>query len=591
MRKEHQKYVHDLLTDQDNDKGEVNKRFWTYIKHRRGDTSSITAIKTDNRLITDRKGIADALNNQFQSVFSPTDLSATQTTLSDLSPSIKNKLNMDDLHITKEGVLKLLLKLKPYKATGPDGISARVMKEMAAVLAGPLCNIFNMSLEHSSVPDDWRHANVTPIFKKGDRCKPENYRPISLTCIASKIMEHIVTSHMMKYIERNNILHPKQHGFRARLSCETQLVELVSDISAELDAGREVDACLLDFSKAFDKVNHHKLLQKMKTIGICDQITGWTASFLSGRTQTVTLQGTCSDLCAVTSGVPQGSVIGPALFLLYINDLPGIVRSRVRLFADDTIIYTTTDKSDQLTKDLTSLEEWETDNKMKFHPAKCEVIRFSRKRSKTPTSPYPLHGETIPQVKTIKYLGVKIQDDLRWSPHVEYITTRASTTLGFIKRTIPPNATTLRAKAYKQLIRPTLEYASCAWDPLTKTLSAKVEAVQRRSARAAFNIPRTSHASTTNMLQRLDWELLEARRAARRMSLFRAMHFGEVKTNIRDYISPSECLTSTRRHSQQYRMSHHNTKAHMGSFFIRTSRDWNQLDPTNRLLYCCCSPG
>ena len=583
MRKQHRSYIHNMLTESEDTSATTNKKFWTYVKHRRGDTSEITAIKTDHRLLTDKKSMANALNHQFHSVFSPAE--PAQPTI---DKDQNNITVMNNIFVHKDGVLKLLKDLKPNKASGPDNISARLLKETADIIADPLCYIYNQSLSKSEVPSDWRHANVTPIFKKGDKSKPENYRPISLTCIASKVLEHIVTSHIMKFIEGNNILFPQQHGFRSKLSCETQLVELVSDISKELDAEREVDACLLDFSKAFDKVNHAKFLSKMKMIGICDQVVDWTAAFLRDRTQTVTLRGTASDSCPVTSGVPQGSVIGPALFLIYINDLPSRVKSQVRLFADDTIIYTTADNSDQLKSDLKSLETWEKEWNMEFHPAKCEFIRFSRKRNKAPIPTYTLHDEVIPTTKTIKYLGVKIQEDLKWNSHIEYITTKASTTLGFIRRTIPPQSTTLRVKAYKQLVRPVLEYASCSWDPLPKTLSSQVEAVQRRSARVAFNIPRISKSSTTEMLKKLEWESLESRRQRRRICLFRAMHYNEVNTNIHQYVSTSDCLTSTRRHGLQYRLEHHNTKAHMSTFYVCTSKAWNQLDPMDRLL---CPPG
>ena len=177
----------------------------------------------------------------------------------------------------------------------------------------------------------------------------------------------------------------------------------------------------------------------------------------------MTLRGTASyDSCPVTSGVPQGSVHYHIIHLIYINDLPSRLKSQVRLFADDTIIYTTADNSDQLKSDLKSLETWEKEWNMEFHPAKCEFIRFSRKRNKAPIPTYTLHDEVIPTTKTIKYLGVKIQEDLKWNSHIEYITTKASTTLGFIRRTIPPQSTTLRVKAYKQLVRPVLEYASCS---------------------------------------------------------------------------------------------------------------------------------
>ena len=216
-------------------------------------------------------------------MFSPIDSTAPSAN--------QSVIEIEDLTIDRNRVLKLLKEIKMNKASGPDGISAPVLKEIADVVAGPLCNIFNQSLKFGTVPDNWRHANITPIYKKGDRSKPENYRPISLTCIASKVMEHIVTSHIMKFVEGNNLLYPKQHGFRAKLSCETQLVELVTDIFKEHDNGKEVDECLLDFSKAFDNVSHAKLLAKMTSMEICDeQIASWTAAFCRDRTQVVTLQ-------------------------------------------------------------------------------------------------------------------------------------------------------------------------------------------------------------------------------------------------------------------------------------------------------------
>ena len=326
----------------------------------------------------------------------------------------------------------------------------------------------------------------------------------------------------------------------------------------------------------------------MRHIGVSEQIACWTSSFLADRTQRVTLEGKLSDQCDVTSGVPQGSVIGPVLFLIYINDLPCSTESHVRLFADDTIVYTSVNNSDKLQRDLHQLEAWEKRWDMSFNPSKCEVIRFSRKRKPAPQTTYILHNENIPQVNHIKYLGVKIQSDLRWNMHIDYITGKASSTLGFIKRTIPPQSKTLRARAYKQLTRPVLEYASCCWDPIPQILASKVEASQRRAARIVFNIPRTSHISTTALLRKLNWEPLETRRLNRRLALFSAMHFGEVKVQLEDHINRQTARTSSRRHGLQYTISHHKTKAHMSTFFVDTSRQWNQLSATDRRL---CSPG
>ena len=306
MRKQHRQYVHQLLSESDDTPSCTNKKFWTYIKHRRGDGNNITAIKADNKLLMDKKSMADALNNQFKSVFSPVEAQTITKSVSPMPP-------MEKLIVHEDGVLQLLRQLKTNKATGPDELSARVLKEAADIVAGPLCDIINQSLKFSSVPADWKLANVTPIFKKGDRCKPENYRPISLTCIASKIMEHIVTSHLMKYIEGNNLLFPQQHGFRSKLSCETQLVELVADISKHLDDGKEVDACLLDFSKAFDSIKREAIWEILRYYGVPHKIIMAISCICDGSESCVKIENEFSEFFKVNTGVLQGDTLSTIL--------------------------------------------------------------------------------------------------------------------------------------------------------------------------------------------------------------------------------------------------------------------------------------
>ena len=210
--------------------------------------------------------------------------------------------------------------------------------------------------------------------------EPANYRPIFLTCILCKTMEHIIASNLTKHFDRHNILYDLKHGFRERRSCETQLIQLVEDLARNLISGAQTDLILLDFSKAFDKVSHLKLLYKLKMHGICGNTLQWIQSFLIGRTQTVILEGQNSDELTVTSGVPQGSVLGPILFLLYINDLPENVQSQVRLFADDTAIYLAVGKQNnpqQLQDDLDQLQKWEELWDMEFNPGKCVVMHIA----------------------------------------------------------------------------------------------------------------------------------------------------------------------------------------------------------------------
>ena len=243
---------------------------------------------------------------------------------------------MHSFTITCEGVKKLLSNLDPHKAIGPDSIPSRFLKEYADEITPALTLIFQASLQQGEVPQDWRQAYLTPIFKKGDRSSPANYRPISLTSVCSKVIEH---SQVMKHIEVHGILSDQQHGFRKRRSCDSQFIMTLQDLAAGMDEGQQIDAILPDFSKAFDKVPHERLAVKLRHYGIQGNLLQWIQSFLRDRCQQVRVEGQSSTSIPVVSGVPQGTVLGPLLFLLYINDLPQKVSSTARLFADDSLLY------------------------------------------------------------------------------------------------------------------------------------------------------------------------------------------------------------------------------------------------------------
>ena len=192
-------------------------------------------------------------------------------------------------------------------------------------------------LDSSQVPEAWKNANVTAVFKKGSRTEAANYRSISLTSVTSKLLKHIIHSHVMKHLELHNILTDSQHGFRAKRSTETQLIQTIHDLSKSLDKKETVDMAILDFTKAFDKVPHKRFIHKLNYYGISGSIATWIETFLIGRTQQVVVNGAALSSIIVTSGVPQGTVLGPLLFLLYINDPPDNLSTSVRLFVDDCI--------------------------------------------------------------------------------------------------------------------------------------------------------------------------------------------------------------------------------------------------------------
>ena len=275
-------------------------------------------------------------------------------------------------------------------------------------------DIFTSSLWSGSLPKDWKLAPVAPVFKKGNTNEPANYRPISLTCLCSKLLVHIICHHIREHLDNLSILSVFQHGFRSGHSCVSQLLVTVHDFMTAFVRGIQTDVAVLDFSKAIDVVPLHRLLGKLKHYGITGPTLNWISEFLSGRTQCVVVDGAESRWIPVTSGVPQGTVLAPLLFLLYNNDLPDRVSSSVRLFADDCLLYrrvTSVDDQLELQNDLYRLEEWALTWGMKFNPSNCTILSVSH--SRTPlTKFYSLCGVILSHGSEAKYLGVSLSCDM-----------------------------------------------------------------------------------------------------------------------------------------------------------------------------------
>ena len=553
----------------DNPNKENNKKFYSFIKAKRSDTIGVSPL-VDPTGVTqiDDKKISELLSDQFASVFSHDD---------GTSPTIHGEKGaiIDDLTFTANGIIKLLSNLNIRKASGSDEVSARILKECAHEVGKPLVLLFSASLEQGEIPDEWRHAIITPIYKGNNknRSKAENYRPVSLTSVTCKIMEHIVHSHIMKHLDENKILSESQHGFRKYRSCETQLLETIHKISSSLNNKEQVDSVLLDFSKAFDKVCHRKLLLKLEHYGIDNNIYKWISNFLFNRTQRVVVRGTFSECVSVESGVPQGTVLGPLLFLLYINDMPLLVNSIIALFADDAYIFRSIFSNfdtESLQNDLDKLVEWEKNWSMEFHPDKCFLLRITNKR-KIIESQYTIHRQQLKLVDKAKYLGVTLSKNLSWKSHIATITAKANNCRLFFQRNLVKVDRSTKIKCYNTYIRPILEYASTVWNPIDQpTLIEKLEMVQRKSIRWICSKWQRD-VSVTNLRQSLNMKTLEHRRKTSQIKMFHELIHGTKQ------ISKDTIPKRQRCKAVKFVPMLGCIKSYTNSFFPQTVKLWNSL--------------
>ena len=550
------------------------KRSWSFIKRTRSEGMGIPTLRQGDSVFISDKDKANLLNKQFESVFTRDNGFLPST------PSIShnNYSSIGEIKFDEAGVRKLLTTLNTSKSCGPDGISARCLRDLSKEISGMLTFILQQSFNSGTLPYDWSQAMVIPVHKKSNKENPANYRPISLTCFACKLMEHIVLSHLNQHLSTNSILSPAQHGFRAGMSCETQLVLTCHDWANILNQQGQVDALLLDFSKAFDKVSHAKLLHKLGQYGINGKTLQWISGFLHNRTQFVAINGSHSSISPVTSGVPQGSVLGPTLFLQYINDIADVTKSELRLFADDTVLYRAI-KSDHdhqiLQEDLHNLTKWASDWQMDFNASKCHLLRITNKR-KPFQSTYSANSEVLAKVPQCDYLGVRCSESLRWGAHCSKVAAKANKTLGLIRRTLKPCCREVKEKAYMMLVRPTIEYASSTWNPHTNTDVNRLEQVQKNAARFVCN-DYNSATSTSALVSSLGWDTLEHRRLFNQSVLFYKFHNGLVNCKLPDSVTCCSSRSLTRSHHLAYQRPQSNILTHCYSFFPRTLRVWNSL--------------
>ena len=551
-----------------------SKTFFKYINKKKNIKSTIGPLKdSSGNLVRDDQGMASKLNEYFCSVFNPPNNARQDAERCDRDQPINCDLSFQDLEIKVENVISAIDNLKVNKSPGPDNIFPRILKETKNEIVNSLTSIFNKSLQQGIVPADWKTANVTPIFKKGDRNCPGNYRPISLTSVVGKLLESIIRDNVVGFLERNNLIKDSQHGFRQKRSCLSNLLTFYNQLFLDYDNSRSLDVVYLDFQKAFDKVPHSKLLFKVKLLGITGKLHKWIENWLSERKQRVVINGAASGWDSVTSGVPQGSVLGPVLFLIYINDIDNGLNNLISKFADDTKIASTVinerDKQ-RLQDDLRKISDWSERWEMPFNINKCQILHVGSRNEKFD---YELCGEKLKSAQSIKDLGVTVESNLKFSKQCKEAAGKANRMLGFIKRNFSFKSKDIILPLYNSLVRPHLEYAVQFWSPHYEKDIAKLESVQRRATKM---IPSLRNKSYEERLVQLNLFSLRKRRL--RGKLIECFKILKGFTNVAvDSLFQIDITTRTRNNG--YKLKSRQVRTDCSKFFFTNDivREWNKL--------------
>ena len=545
------------------------KAFWSYVKGQTTVRSGVAPLKKeDGSVATKPEDKAEELNRFFASVFTDEDKSHIPTPKTEEITSVLSSIDITDQEIQKE-----FKDLKPGKSAGPDEVHPKVLIEVSEQLVLPLRLIFQKSLSEGVVPQAWKEAEVVPIFKKGQRDKSGNYRPVSLTSVCCKMLERIVRRAIVSHANLNNLLTPAQHGFRPKRSCATQLLLVTEEWTRWLDEDLPFDCIYLDYRKAFDSVPHERLLAKIHALGVRGALHRWIRSFLTGRRQRVRVDNSLSSWRPVTSGIPQGSVLGPTLFLFFINDLPSVTHNKVALFADDSKLYgTVTEAEDResLQRDLDELGEWSAKWLLPFNEDKCSDIHYGKRNAQ---HNYTLNGKEIEKSTEEKDLGVLFDSSLEFERHITSVTKKANSRLGIVRRGFRSLSEKPFCRLYKSLVRPLVEYANTVAHPVYKREEDKLERVQRRASKVPHSLCDLPYEER---LRKLGIPTLRYRRKrADVLQAWRIVHRVDELSEADFFVRTED--NRTRGHSLKFQKPHSKTRIRKEAFSQRTVSSWNSL--------------
>ena len=551
------------------------KAFYQYIASKTLKKDGVSdLINVEGNLTSNDSDKCNILNNFFSSVFTQED---------DNIPDFKHDKTIDiplnNCSITDKDMEKALSNLNHSKSPGPDNFHPKFLKNASKSLSVPLKILFDKTMSEGTIPDDWKTAEVRPIFKKGDKSQANNYRPVSLTSIICKIMESFIKNVLNTHLINNNLLSKEQFGFVSGRSTVTQLLVTINDWMYELDNDVSIDAAYMDFKKAFDTVPHQRLINKLKGYNINGNILNWISSFLTNRYQYVKINNSTSDKRKVSSGVPQGSVLGPTLFIYYINDLPNVVENiNIKIFADDTKAYKGIKNEDDaklLQKAIDEMFQWTQKWLLQFNKDKCKILHLGKNN---PKYNYTIGEEenivNLSETELEKDLGIYIDPNLDLKKHIKSIVKKASHTSYKILKNFSYKTSSILVPLFKTLVRPILEYGNNVWTNKLKKYTTKIENVQRKFTK---HIKGLSKLTYEERLKKINLPSLEFRQKRGDMiQVFKiAKHFYDPLST--DSIFKFSSSSRLRGHNYKISKQYVNKSKYANFFSNRVINEWNNL--------------
>ena len=488
----------------------------------RGNKSSpVNDILVNDRIVSDDEDISESFNDFLVNIGPTLAAESTKRSFNNVNTYLSNDQNnfppFRFSNIPVENVALTLKCLKVSKSTGLDKIPAKVLKIASSIIAPSLTFIFNLSLSSGIFIDDWKNARVCPVYKGNDRRDMGNYRPISILPIISKVFEKEVFQQLYHYLKVNSILSKFQSGFRPLHSTVSALIQMCDDWSDNMDKGRVTGVVFLDIRKAFDSVDHSILIEKVQFYGVADRELMWFKSYLTARQQQCLVNGCLSSQSNLLCGVPQGSILAPLLFLIYINDLPNCLKFTTPcLYADDTKIFTSSFDSgvlaNNINSDLKILSDWLIVNKLQFHPLKTKLMVVGstynlNTKSGELSNIISIDNNLVSRVPSNKCLGVLLDEKLTFETHIDYICKKTCAGIGALRRIKPFVPLCTLVTLYRSLFEPYFDYCSPLWDTCVKQLNDKL---QKNQNRAGTVLTGSSYdVRSIDVLDNLKWKTLE----------------------------------------------------------------------------------